>query len=74
MRDIAVRAGHGNISSSTVHNVFRLARVPGWPFLEQVVKALGGIQDREEFLTLWQAAWRAENETGAPRQGAHDPG
>ena len=70
MRDIAIKAGHGNISSSTVHNVFRLARVPSWPFLEQVIKALGGIEDREEFLTLWQAAWRAENETEVPRQGA----
>ncbi|HEY1626800.1 MAG TPA: FxSxx-COOH system tetratricopeptide repeat protein [Streptosporangiaceae bacterium] len=70
MREIAIRAGHGNISSSTVHNVFRLARVPSWPFLEQVVKALGGVEDREEFLTLWQAAWRAENETAAPRTDA----
>jgi hypothetical protein len=26
MRDIALKAGRGNISSSTVHNVFRRAR------------------------------------------------
>jgi tetratricopeptide (TPR) repeat protein len=70
MREIAIKAGHGNISSSTVHNVFRLARVPSWPFLEQVVKALGGVQERDEFLTLWQAAWRAENEAESPRTDA----
>jgi tetratricopeptide (TPR) repeat protein len=69
MREIAIRAGRGNISSSTVHNVFRSSRVPRWAFLEQVVKALDGVQDREEFLTLWQAAWRAENEVEAPLQG-----
>jgi tetratricopeptide (TPR) repeat protein len=74
MREIAIRAGRGNISSSTVHNVFRSSRVPRWGFLEQVVKALGGDQDREEFLTLWQAAWRAENEVEAPRTGLSDTG
>jgi tetratricopeptide (TPR) repeat protein len=63
MREIALQAGRGRISSSTVHNIFRSSRVPRWTFLEQVVKALGGANDREEFLTLWQAAWRAENES-----------
>ena len=63
MRDIALRAGRGNISASTVHNLFRSSRVPRWPFLEHVVRALGSDQDREEFLTLWQAAWREENES-----------
>ena len=72
MREIAVRAGRGNISSSTVHNVFRSSRVPRWVFLEQVVKALGDDRDREEFLTLWQAAWRAENEVEAPRRNPSD--
>jgi len=72
MREIAVRAGRGNISSSTVHNVFRSSRVPRWAFLEQVVKALGGAQEREEFLNLWQAAWRAENEDGAPGRSLPD--
>jgi tetratricopeptide (TPR) repeat protein len=62
MREISIRAGRGKISSSTVHNIFRSSRVPRWAFLEQVVKALGGDDDRERFLTLWQAAWRAENE------------
>jgi tetratricopeptide (TPR) repeat protein len=68
VREIATKAGHGNISPSTVHNVFRLARVPSWLYLEQVIKALDGIQDREEFLTLWQAAWRAEHEAESPAQ------
>ena len=68
MREIARRAGRGNISSSTVHNIFRSSRVPRWDFLEQVVIALGTIDDRQEFLTLWQAAWRAENEVW-PREG-----
>ena len=68
MREIAIRAGRGNISSSTVHNVFRSSRVPRWVFLEQVVRALEGTSDREEFLALWQAAWRAENEVEAPQE------
>ena len=42
MREIAIRAGRGNISSSTVHNLFRRSQVPRWAFLEQVVRALGG--------------------------------
>jgi tetratricopeptide (TPR) repeat protein len=62
MREIAIRAGHGNVSSSTVHNIFRSARVPRWSFLDHVVQALGGAEDRAEFLALWQAAWRVENE------------
>ena len=62
MREIAIRAGRGKISSSTVHNIFRSSRVPRWAFLEQVVNALGGADDRHRFLVLWQAAWRAENQ------------
>lgn len=73
MREIAIRAGHGNISSSTVHNVFRGSRVPRWAFLEQVVKALGGEEERQVFLSLWEAAWRAENNVAAPRKAAADP-
>jgi tetratricopeptide (TPR) repeat protein len=64
MREIAIRAGRGNISSSTVHNLFRRSQVPRWAFLEQVVKALGGAQEREVFLGLWEAAWREENHVG----------
>jgi tetratricopeptide (TPR) repeat protein len=72
MRDIALRAGRGNISSSTVHNVFRDSRVPRWDFLEHIVKALGGGHDLEEFLSLWEAAWRAVNEVEAPRKAQSD--
>jgi len=61
MREIALRAGRGNISSSTVHNIFRSSRVPRWAFVEQVVKALGGTAELAEFLFLWEAAWGAEN-------------
>lgn len=68
MREIARRAGRGNISSSTVHNIFRSSRVPRWEFLEHVVIALGTVDDRQEFLALWQAAWRAENELERPRE------
>jgi tetratricopeptide (TPR) repeat protein len=68
MRQIAIRAGRGNISSSTVHNLFRRSQVPRWAYLEQVVKALGGGQEREAFLALWDAAWRAENHVAAPRK------
>ena len=70
MREIAIRAGRGNISSSTVHNLFRRPQVPRWTFLEQVVKALGGAQERETFLALWEAAWRAENDVAAPQKKA----
>jgi tetratricopeptide (TPR) repeat protein len=68
MREIAIRAGRGNISSSTVHNLFRRPQVPRWAFLEQVVKALGGTQERDAFLGLWEAAWRAENDVAAPQK------
>lgn len=67
MREISRRAGRGRISSSTVHNLFRSSRVPRWAFLEQVVLALGGAGDREEFLTLWKAASQAENEVETQR-------
>lgn len=72
MREIAIRAGRGNISSSTVHNLFRRPQVPRWTFLEQVVKALGGAQQRETFFALWEAAWRAENDVAAPQQPPAD--
>jgi tetratricopeptide (TPR) repeat protein len=73
MREIAIRAGRGNISSSTVHNVFRRSQVPRWTFLEQIVKALGGQLDRPAFLSLWEAAWRAENNVAAPQWAPADP-
>lgn len=63
MREIARRAGRGNVSSSTVHNIFSSSRVPRWDFLEIVVNALGGATRREEFHTLWDAAWKAQNST-----------
>jgi tetratricopeptide (TPR) repeat protein len=72
MREIAIRAGRGNISSSTVHNLFRRSQVPRWAFLEQVVKALGGAQEREIFFTLWDAAWRVENHVAAAQKGPVD--
>jgi tetratricopeptide (TPR) repeat protein len=72
MREIAIRAGRGNISSSTVHNLFRRPQVPRWAFLEQVVKALGGEREREAFLALWEAAWRAENDV-SPQKTPPDP-
>ena len=69
MRGIAIKVGRGHISSSSVHNIFRSSRVPRWEFLEHVVKALGGGQrDLDDFSSLWQAAWRAENEVGVPQQ------
>ena len=67
MREIAIRAGRGNISSSSVHNIFRSAQVPRWAFLQHVVTALGGAGARDEFHALWQAAWRAESEATAER-------
>jgi tetratricopeptide (TPR) repeat protein len=74
MREIAIRAGRGNISSSTVHNMFRRPQVPRWSFLELVVKALGGAQEREALLALWEAAWRAENDVPAPLKKPTDLG
>jgi tetratricopeptide (TPR) repeat protein len=73
VREIAIRAGRGNISPSTVHNVFRLARVPRWIFLERVIGALGGAEEREAFLSLWEEAWRAENDAAPPRKAVADP-
>jgi tetratricopeptide (TPR) repeat protein len=61
MRTIAVKAGRGHISSSTVHNVFRHSRVPRWDFLKDIVTALNG--DTAAFKTLWEAA---ENSIQAP--------
>ena len=72
MREIAIRAGRGNVSSSTVHNLFRRSQVPRWTALEYVVKALGGAQEREVFLALWEAAWRAENYVAAPQKAQTD--
>ena len=73
MREIAIRAGRGKISSSTVHNMFRRPHVPRRAFLEQVVKALGGgAQEQEAFFALWEAAWRAENNLVAPRKTLPD--
>ncbi|MBV9795658.1 MAG: tetratricopeptide repeat protein [Actinobacteria bacterium] len=65
MRDISARASH-QVSSSTVHNVFafRNSRLPKWPFLEAIVKALGG--DPAVFLGLWKAAAQAENNAIGP--------
>src|ERR1700722_2013613 len=59
-REIAIRAGRGDMSPSTVHNVFLRAQVPRWSFLERVITALGGADERGAFLSLWEAAWRAE--------------
>jgi tetratricopeptide (TPR) repeat protein len=70
MREIALRVGRGRISSSTVHNVFRSSRVPRWPFLEYIVRALNG--DTSEFLALWQAAWQAENKTATSPASSPD--
>ena len=72
MREISRQAGRGKISPSTVHNLFRTSRVPRWEFMEQVVLALGG--DRDEFLDLWQAAWRAENEVETPHADSANAG
>ena len=79
MREIAARAGRGQISSSTVHNVFvfRNSKVPRWSFLEEIVKALRG--DTSEFMVLWQAAWQAENRietrvVSPPDDGPPNPG
>jgi tetratricopeptide (TPR) repeat protein len=69
MRDIAKRAGRGNVSSSTVHNVFRGSRVPRWDFLETIITALGGAPRRDEFHALWDAAWLAQNDGSMPRNG-----
>jgi len=62
IREIAAKIGHGVISSSTIHNMFRGPRVPKWGFLELVVEELRG--DTAEFNRLWQAARRAEEAAG----------
>ena len=62
MREIATRIGRGNISSSTVHNMFCGPRVPQWNYLRLVVSELHG--DTTEFQELWQAA--ADNSAASP--------
>ncbi len=64
VRRMAVRIGRGRISSSTIHNMFRGPRVPGWEYLELVVQELRG--DTVEFLALWQAARLAEDAVAEP--------
>ena len=71
MREIERRAGRGNVSSSTVHNVFRRSRVPKWEILDTIVNALGAAASRDEFLALWDEAWKAQN--NAPRNLQPDP-
>jgi tetratricopeptide (TPR) repeat protein len=73
MREIAIRSGRGNISSSSVHNVFRSSKVPRWAFLELIVRALDGANERDAFLALWEAAWRAENNVAAPSKDPGEP-
>lgn len=67
MREIARRAGRGNVSSSTVHNVFSGSRVPAWDYLEKIISALGGASSRDEFHALWDAAWLEQNDAGMSR-------
>jgi tetratricopeptide (TPR) repeat protein len=69
MREIAIRAGRGEISSSTVHNIFSSPKVPRWAFVEQVVKALDGAKELQVIHTLWDAAYRAENHLAPRRKG-----
>jgi len=69
MREIAAGIGRGVISSSTIHNMFRGARLPKWGFLELVVEELHG--DTAEFRVLWEAAQLADEAAG---QAARDPG
>ena len=71
MREIERRAGRGNVSSSTVHNVFKRSRVPKWEILDTIVNALGAAASRDEFLALWDEAWKAQN--NAPGNLQPDP-
>ena len=66
-RTIASRSGH-EVSSSTVHNVFNSSRLPRWDSLREIVRALNG--DTAEFLSLWQAAWQAQNTANTPQYGS----
>ena len=69
MREIAIRAGRGKISSSTVHNIFRSSGPPvGLPRADR--QRTRRRRRPGPFLVLWQAAWRAENEQG---RGGADP-
>jgi tetratricopeptide (TPR) repeat protein len=68
-RAIAVRAGRGNVSASTVHNIFRSARLPNWTFLDHVITALGGADERDEFHALWETAWREAHSSAGQAGG-----
>lgn len=71
LREIARRAGQGQVSSSTVHNAFKKARVPSWDNLEKIVRALHG--NTHVFLELWKAAQQAENAPDGPAGRAAGP-
>ena len=62
MREIARKAGRGNVSPSTVHNIFSGSRVPRWDFIEIIITVLGGAPRRDEFYDLWDAAWLEQND------------
>ena len=52
MREIAIRAGRGEISSSTVHNLFRSSAVPRWAFLARLIRAQS-LTDLKEGCSRW---------------------
>jgi tetratricopeptide (TPR) repeat protein len=72
MREIAQRAGRGQVSSSTVHNIFKRPQVPSWRHLEHIINALDGAEERQVFHALWDAADRAEKGIAAPQRALTD--
>jgi len=72
MREIAKRAGRGEVSSSTVFNIFKRPQVPGWRHLEHIINALDGAEERQVFHALWDAADRAEKGIATPQRAQTD--
>ena len=73
MREIAKRAGRGQVSPSTVHNIFKRPQVPSWRHLERIISALDGSEERQVFHALWDAADRAAKGIAAPQVAQAEP-
>jgi hypothetical protein len=78
MREIARRAGRGNVSSSTVHNVFSGSRVPTWDYLEKSSPRSGELQaGTSSMLSGMRPGWNrtmGDMSRNAPAEATPSPG
>jgi hypothetical protein len=65
LRRMEAATGH-KVSHTTINEALRCNRLPTWPVLEWIVRALDG--DAEHFREMWKAVWQ-EEEPLPPRPG-----